>query len=382
MTTRPPAEIGMPLDEVDTPRADRRSRRVRAQSQASCRARCAAPASRSVPTRRSHKCPGSRRADRARLRRHLLPEGRRSRGWFVAAGIRDILVTNEIVGPRKCPRLTNLARKARSGCWSTMRPPFFDLGAAARARRAITLRRAGRNRRRRASLRCRAGCGRGRVRAPNRRAYAGVCAFAASTRITARRSTCARPTSDAAAIAGAALVARETKATIEARRHCVPGRHRGPAPGPSQLETRRAGCTPSSSRARTSSWMPITSAIRQGRRPDPHLRAKPFVWATVMSRPAEERAIVDAGLKALGFDWGPPMVWDERLASTSATDEHGVLTVASTASAGVGDQIWLVPGHCDPTVNLYDCHVGVRGTASRGCGRSRRGARCTRLQCG
>ena len=26
----------------------------------------------------------------------------------------------------------------------------------------------------------------------------------------------------------------------------------------------------------------------------------------------------------------------------------------------VGDQVWLVPGHCDPTVNLYDWVYGVR----------------------
>ena len=36
-----------------------------------------------------------------------------------------------------------------------------------------------------------------------------------------------------------------------------------------------------------------------------------FVWATVVSRPAEDRAIVDAGLKALAFDSGPPLVCDE-----------------------------------------------------------------------
>src|SRR6266849_1818239 len=30
-----------------------------------------------------------------------------------------------------------------------------------------------------------------------------------------------------------------------------------------------------------------------------------FVWATVTSRPAEDRAIVDAGLKALAVDSGP-----------------------------------------------------------------------------
>jgi 3-hydroxy-D-aspartate aldolase len=28
----------------------------------------------------------------------------------------------------------------------------------------------------------------------------------------------------------------------------------------------------------------------------------------------------------------------------------------------IGDRLWLVPGHCDPTVNLYDWIVGVRGT--------------------
>jgi pyruvate/2-oxoglutarate dehydrogenase complex dihydrolipoamide dehydrogenase (E3) component len=39
-------------------------------------------------------------------------------------------------------------------------------------------------------------------------------------------------------------------------------------------------------------------------RPRPSSRSL-FVWATVMSRPAEERAIVDAGLKALAFDSGP-----------------------------------------------------------------------------
>jgi 3-hydroxy-D-aspartate aldolase len=32
-----------------------------------------------------------------------------------------------------------------------------------------------------------------------------------------------------------------------------------------------------------------------------------FVWAMVMSRPAKDRAIVDAGLKALNFDSGPPL---------------------------------------------------------------------------
>ena len=28
---------------------------------------------------------------------------------------------------------------------------------------------------------------------------------------------------------------------------------------------------------------------------------------------------------------------------------------------GRGDKVLLVPGHCDPTVNLHDWYVGVRG---------------------
>ena len=88
-----------------------------------------------------------------------------------------------------------------------------------------------------------------------------------------------------------------------------------------------------------------------------------FVWATVMSRPAEDRAIVDAGLKALAFDSGPPIVCDEPAATYErASDEHGRLAVsAATNRLGLGDKIRLIPGHCDPTVNLYDWYVCVRG---------------------
>jgi D-serine deaminase-like pyridoxal phosphate-dependent protein len=88
-----------------------------------------------------------------------------------------------------------------------------------------------------------------------------------------------------------------------------------------------------------------------------------FVWATVMSRPAEDRAIVDAGLKALGMDSGPPNVWDEPAARFDrASDEHGRLVIGgATNRLRLGDKIKLVPGHCDPTVNLYDWYVGVRG---------------------
>ena len=86
------------------------------------------------------------------------------------------------------------------------------------------------------------------------------------------------------------------------------------------------------------------------------------MWATVRSRPTEDRAIVDAGLKALAFDSGPPLVCDELAAAYErASDEHGRLTLsAATNRLVLGDKIRLIPGHCDPTVNLYDWYVCIR----------------------
>ena len=91
-----------------------------------------------------------------------------------------------------------------------------------------------------------------------------------------------------------------------------------------------------------------------------------FVCATVMSRPTDERAIVDAGLKALSVDSGMPEVSElPRAEYVKASDEHGVLRLEGTNAPPVyGEKILLVPGHCDPTVNLHDTYVCVRGLGS------------------
>ncbi|MDF3837805.1 DSD1 family PLP-dependent enzyme [Cupriavidus basilensis] len=101
-----------------------------------------------------------------------------------------------------------------------------------------------------------------------------------------------------------------------------------------------------------------------------------FIASTVMSvaaatRPAP-RVVLDAGLKSMAVDSGLPLVWgaagpDQALAYVAANDEHGIvepLTRAGASAASLpalGTQVLLVPGHCDPTLNLYDEIVGVRG---------------------
>jgi len=94
--------------------------------------------------------------------------------------------------------------------------------------------------------------------------------------------------------------------------------------------------------------------------PLPRFQHSLFVLATVMSRPAADRAVLDAGLKASSVDSGMPLVWQRSgFAYTRASDEHGVLEGANLPA--LGEKVFLVPGHCDPTVNLYDWYVCVRG---------------------
>ena len=87
-----------------------------------------------------------------------------------------------------------------------------------------------------------------------------------------------------------------------------------------------------------------------------------FVWTTVMSRPRPDQAVVDAGLKASSVDSGMPRVVDaEGVEYVKASDEHGVLKLNGGRGYAIGDKLKLIPGHCDPTVNLYDYYVCVRG---------------------
>ena len=82
-----------------------------------------------------------------------------------------------------------------------------------------------------------------------------------------------------------------------------------------------------------------------------------------MSLPDPARVVVDAGLKSMAFDSGMPVVVDDPSTEYARpSDEHGNLQLsASSKRYTLGDKVRLIPGHCDPTVNLHDWYVGVRG---------------------
>jgi len=117
-----------------------------------------------------------------------------------------------------------------------------------------------------------------------------------------------------------------------------------------------------------------------------------FVAATVVSARHKSHVVVDAGFKAMSMD-GPPAGVVAGAAPGSLWrpmgDEHGMIAHPATfdvlKAAGrdplgfdkavsaadadparswpedapkVGEVVWLQPGHCDPTINLYDAlHV-------------------------
>ncbi|MCZ6552172.1 MAG: DSD1 family PLP-dependent enzyme [SAR324 cluster bacterium] len=88
-----------------------------------------------------------------------------------------------------------------------------------------------------------------------------------------------------------------------------------------------------------------------------------FVYTTVMSRPIPERAVVDAGLKAYTLEMGKPWVHGmPDVEVVGVSDEHGALHLSDPSrDLRLGRKLMLIPGHCDPTVNLHDWYVCIRG---------------------
>ena len=86
-----------------------------------------------------------------------------------------------------------------------------------------------------------------------------------------------------------------------------------------------------------------------------------FILTTVMSHAKADKAIVDAGLKAQSVDSGLPTIYGrDDVEYVKCSDEHGVV-MDTGGILKVNDKLKLVPGHCDPTCNVHDWYVGVRG---------------------
>lgn len=86
-----------------------------------------------------------------------------------------------------------------------------------------------------------------------------------------------------------------------------------------------------------------------------------FLLTSVMSHAKADKAICDAGLKVQSVDSGLPVIFGRTdVKYVKCSDEHGVIEDPAGVLK-VNDRLRLVPGHCDPTCNVHDWYVGVRG---------------------
>jgi 3-hydroxy-D-aspartate aldolase len=86
-----------------------------------------------------------------------------------------------------------------------------------------------------------------------------------------------------------------------------------------------------------------------------------FILTSVMSHAKADKAVCDAGLKVQSVDSGLPVIFGRAdLKYIRCSDEHGLIEDPGNVLK-INEKLRLVPGHCDPTCNMHDWYVGVRG---------------------
>lgn len=358
MTQPPPAEIGDDMQDIDTPalmidldafeaNIDALAKTVR---DFGLRLRAHS---------KTHKCPEIAKRQIAAGAVGVCCQKVGEAEAMVAGGVGDVLVTNQIWGERKLARLAALAANARIGVLADDADNIRDLGEAARSA-GVTLD---------VYVEIDVGAGRCGIEPGVPAAelakvvtdeaglnFAGLQAYHGSAQHI--RTANER----GAAIGSASDKVKETLVAMEAAGIDVPI-VTGAGTGSFRFEA--ASGLYQEMQCGSYIFMDADYAQNMDQRGDPftEFRHSLYVLVTVMSATKPGRAVVDAGHKALGNDQGMPWVADIPGARYQGpSDDHGTL-VLDDAARGVllGEKIRLIPGHCDPTANLYDWFVVVQG---------------------
>ena len=358
MPQLPPATPGMSMPEIDTPALiidlDAFERNLRRMADA-----VAKSGVRLRPHAKTHKSPVIGLKQMALGAVGLCCQKVSEAEAMVHGGIPDVLVSNEIVGHKKLDRLAALAHQARVMVAVDNEEAVEGLGAAA-TRAGVKLRvlveiDVGANR-------CGVGPGAPAVALAQKIARQKSLEFAGLQAYQGRAQHMRTFDERRAAIGAAIEMTGQTVALLQkAGLTCdVVG---GAGTGTFELEAASGVYN----ELQAGSYCFMDADYARNKRADggafDTFENALFVYATVMSTPTAERAVVDAGLKAFSFDSGVPEA--RGLAGAiyeRPSDEHGNLNVAAcNVRPKLGDKILLIPGHCDPTVNLHDWYVGVRG---------------------
>jgi len=351
---RPPASVGQRLEQVDTPALileldafERNLRTLADMARGRVRVRAHAKTSKSAEVSRRQMALGS-----IGVCCQKVAEAEA----MVEGGIPDVLVSNEVVGAAKIGRLAQLATRARIGVCVDDAGNVQELDAAAKAAGAKLD----------VYVELEVGMGRCGV-APGAPALAlarvvAACAnlrFAGLQAYNGRAQHVRSIADRRALIDHAATAVRMTRALLEQNGIACPV-VTGAGSGSFMFEVESGAWD--EIQPGSYAFMDADYAKNEWAAPLPRFEHALFVLATVMSRAKPERAIVDAGLKASSVDSGMPTVWRRPgLTYALASDEHGFIEIApGSAAPALGEKLLLVPGHCDPTINLYDWYVCVR----------------------
>ncbi len=358
MPTLPPALPGMPLSEVDTPALlidldafERNLKRMAdAVSKAGVRLR---------PHAKTHKSPIIGQKQIAHGAVGLCCQKVSEAAVMVEGGVQDVLVSNEVIGARKLDRLAALSRQAR--VIGVVDNPFGVSEMAAAAQRhgtrldvlvEINV----------GASRCGVDPGQPAVELAQLIArerhlrFAGLQAY--QGRAQHFRTIEERRTAIDEAIA-------RSKQTVQALKAAGLSCDIVGGAGTGTFELEAASGVYNELQAGSYIFMDADYARNKRADGGPYdtFEHALFVYATVMSMTQADRAVIDAGLKTFTFESGPPEpVGFAGAVYERPSDEHGNLNLAqSNARPGLGDKVRLIPGHCDPTVNLHDWYVGIRG---------------------
>lgn len=356
MPVLPPARVGDRLADVDTPALLVDLDRFEANLDTmATTAEAAGVALR--PHAKAHKCPMVARAQLSRGAIGQCCQKVAEAEAMIAGGVENILITNEVVNPRKLARVAALAKHAEIGICVDSEPGIERLAEASEALgveiRVLVEVDVGQHR-----------CGvlpgeeaadlaqlvarRKGLKFDGIQGYHGS---AQQIRHYADRSAAIDKTLEAVATTVHAIRAAGLSCTT------VTGAGTGtyPLEAASGLYTE---IQPGSYIFMDNSYIQVMDANDQTLSDFvPSL----FVLSEVMSAPTADRIVVDAGSKSVSTDSGLPVIPDMAdLSVRRIADEHAIIDVPEGGGPNLGERLMFLPGHCDTTVGLHDWIVGIR----------------------
>ena len=121
------------------------------------------------------------------------------------------------------------------------------------------------------------------------------------------------------------------------------------------------GSIPEMTEVQAGSYIFMDSTYRKVKGVGEQFQCALTVLATVVSRPAPDRVIVDTGLKVLAKEFGIPQPTGlDGIEMTGLSEEHGKMNAKENVTLIPGDKLEILPTHCCTTVNLHDKYYGIR----------------------